>query len=75
MDGDNEIMDYLQSLLDHNIDCDLDGCPLCITLRRVCRIVRQRIFEGSLQQTEIGVSPGNRSDKAGDFTANQGMPV
>jgi hypothetical protein len=52
MDGDDEIMDYLQSLLDHELDCDLDACPVCGRLRGVCNVVRQRIFEGSLQQRE-----------------------
>ena len=55
MDGDDEIIDYLQSLLDHEFDCDLDACPVCGRLRGVCKIVRQRIFEGSLQKSELKV--------------------
>jgi hypothetical protein len=75
MDGDDEIMDYLQSLLDHEIDCNLNGCPLCLTLQGVCRIVRKRIFEGGLLDTQIGASQESKPNKAGNLTANQGMSV
>jgi hypothetical protein len=46
MRADDEIRDYLQSLLEHEADCQTEHCPLCAALEGVLDLVRRRIFSG-----------------------------
>jgi len=46
MSADDEIRLYLQSLLEHEAECQSEHCPWCLALRGVLESVRWRIFTG-----------------------------
>jgi hypothetical protein len=46
MSADDEIRLYLQSLLEHQADCESEHCPWCLALQGVLDSVRCKIFSG-----------------------------
>jgi hypothetical protein len=46
MTNDDEIRKYLGSLLEHRKTCKTDDCRSCLTLNRICEVIRHRIFSG-----------------------------
>ena len=52
---DNEIAEYVQSLLEHGIECESQDCPSCHSLQSIFEIVRARLFSSSLYP-EVAIS-------------------
>jgi len=46
MSADDEIRVYLQSLLEHQAECQSEHCAWCLALQGVLESVRFRIFSG-----------------------------
>ena len=46
MSGDDEIVSYLRSLIEHSIQCRDEQCASCLAFRKVLESVRYRIFSG-----------------------------
>ena len=49
MDADNEVVAYLETLIDHYQDCAHDHCAECDIVKGICEFVRQRIFNSAVQ--------------------------
>jgi len=45
MNGDDEILSYLEYLVDHKSGCNSESCPSCTALQTVIDSVRYRLFE------------------------------
>jgi len=52
---DNEIAEYVESLLDHGVDCEAQDCPSCHALQDIFQIVRTRLFASS-HYPEVAIS-------------------
>jgi hypothetical protein len=61
MDVDDEIMQYLQLLLDHSNECRDEGCPSHAQLHQICGIIRERIFSGPVVLAGHERTPSPRS--------------
>lgn len=46
MSSDDEILLYLQSLLEHKADCQGERCSLCLALEGILEGIRYRMFSG-----------------------------
>ena len=44
MTANQEIVAYLEDLLDHEAGCEAENCPRCESLRAICQAVRNTIF-------------------------------
>jgi hypothetical protein len=44
MNSDLEIMEYLQMLIEHKKECDVDDCRLCGSMRSICSLVSNWLF-------------------------------
>ena len=55
MNAEQEMMDYLESLLQHRKACDDEACSSCSTLQGICDLIRKQIFAGPIYP-EVPVS-------------------
>jgi hypothetical protein len=46
MTADDEIVFYLDSLLEHYSECELEDCSSCSTLLGIAGSIRERLFSG-----------------------------
>jgi DNA-binding helix-hairpin-helix protein with protein kinase domain len=46
MTADEEIVFYLDSLLEHYSECELEDCSSCSTLLGIAGSIRERLFSG-----------------------------
>jgi len=44
MSSDEEIMNYIRSLLEHQSQCKSEGCRSCLMLHGICELIKSRIF-------------------------------
>jgi hypothetical protein len=47
---DDEVADYLRSLLQHRSGCDKEVCEICATLQGICELLKHRIFFGTVEE-------------------------
>jgi hypothetical protein len=50
-----ELTEYLQRLLEHAKECDLEGCAPCLTVHGILELIKNRLFS-SLVYPEVTIS-------------------
>jgi hypothetical protein len=63
MDADEEVVAYLQALIDHYHDCTLDDCPRCALIRGACENVRNRIFDSGVRPAAVATQKAIRKSQ------------
>lgn len=59
MSSNDEVSDYLRTLIDHQKDCTLVNCRACLALERICGLVSERIFCSSVYPEMFRYDNGN----------------